>query len=140
MVLRWYGCDIDPEKARSAACQTYAPGDPACNFPESDDTFEVFAKSCGLCKRSVPGKQAVDDFLSSTHEPLVVNVDQTMNGGYHGGHFVAVAGYDNSNYYVYDPGSSGGVFTVPAATFEGYMAGSPGTNTAFYKSDNGSCQ
>ena len=128
MVLRWYGCDIDPGKADKL------PG-------VNNYNFSITANACGMCVRSIPGKQAVDDFLASTHEPMIVNVNSRMDGHpLPEGHFVAVVGYDGSNYYAYDPGACGGVFTVPSATFEGYMAGSPGTNTAFYKPSNGGCQ
>lgn len=125
IVASWYGCAIDPGILNKAM-----------NDAGSTSPFELAASLCGLSQRQIPGTQGVIDFLNSTHEPMVVNVTQTICGK-DTLHFVAVAGFDGANYYVSDPGCCAAPFgetvAVSKAEFEGYMAGSPGTNTSFYK-------
>lgn len=123
MVAAWYGCSIDPGILNGAVGTSGSEG----------QVWATAASACGLSFQTQPGVQAARDFLISTHEPMVVNVMGNICGTYSGGHFVAVAGFDGTNYYVYDPGCCGDVFTVPASTFEGMMSSSSGTNISFYK-------
>lgn len=133
MVLSWYGCSMDPGQALDVANANYHGG------TDMGGVFGVLGSSCGLCTKQVPGVQGIKDFLNSTHEPMIVGVNGTMDRHYIGGHFVAVAGFDGTNYTVYDPGQNGPMVSVPAGEFESYVT-SDGDNWAFYKSSGGGCQ
>ncbi|MDO8507005.1 MAG: hypothetical protein Q7S53_00340 [bacterium] len=120
IVAAWYGCSIDPGSLNAAVGTSGNEG----------AVWDTAASTCGLSYQQQPGAQAVRDFLTSTHEPMVVGVSGNICGTYSGGHFVAVAGFDGSNYYVYDPGCCGDVYIVSQGEFEGMMGG---TNISFYK-------
>lgn len=137
MVLNWYGCRIDPlemlNRLNSGSYSSSAGGGEA--------VMGEMANACGMCVQRLGDQQAIENFLSSTHEPMVANVMGTMDRHYLGGHYVAVAGFDGQNYYVNDPGDRSHMIAVPADSFRSYMdQNTAKQNVMFYKPTEGGCK
>ncbi len=147
MVLAWYGCQIDGKPIDPPAA------DKIVNYSDAPPVFPELAAACGRCSQQRSDPADVENFLLTTHEPMVVNVGSTVDirnpdgspktPWYTGGHYVAVAGFDGQNFYVNDPGVGGPDLTVlTKADFEELMNENPvKDNESFYKPANGeSCK
>jgi hypothetical protein len=107
MVLRWYGCDIDPAIAQANALDGNNPDGRGGGV----GVFGTLAAACGMCAQERNAQSDWNSWLLATHEPMVVGTTQ-FNG-----HYVAMAGFDGQNYYVNDPGVNGGLTTISASAF-----------------------
>jgi len=119
MVLKWYGCNIDPGIAAGLA-----PNGENSGQGGSGDVgvFGTLAAACGMCAESHDSLEDWTSWIVANNDPMVIGVTRVINGPYiDGGHFVAVAGFDGINYHVYDPGIAGDLVEVPKAEFEGYF-------------------